>query len=63
MESWGSPRTLRDFIAVRRAIKTSSNGDLGMASRKAISPEKVKRLAREILEWFTENRTEQIKLL
>ena len=56
-------RTLRDFIAIRRAIKTSRNGDLGIASRRVISPEKVKRLAREILEWFTENRTEQIKLL
>ena len=56
-------RTLRDFIAIRRAIKTSRNGDLGMAARRVISPEKVKRLAREILESFTESRTEQIKLL
>jgi len=56
-------RTLKDFIAIRRAIKTSRNGDLGMASRRVIRTEKVKRLAREILERFTESRTEQIKLL
>ena len=56
-------RTLRDFIAIRRAIKTSRNGDLGMASRRVIRPEKVKRLAREIIEWFTESRADQIKLL
>jgi tetratricopeptide (TPR) repeat protein len=56
-------RTLRDFIAIRRAIKTSRNGDLGMASRRVIRPEKVNRLAREILECFKESRTEQIKLL
>lgn len=56
-------RTLRDYIAIRRAIKTSRNGDLGMASRRVIGPEKVKRLAGEILEQFTESRTEQIKLL
>lgn len=56
-------RTLRDFIAIRRAIKTSRNGDLGIASRRVIRPEKVKRLAREIIEWFTESRADQIKLL
>ena len=56
-------RTLRDFIAIRRAIKTSRNGDLGMVSRRVIGTEKVKRLACEILGMFTENRTEQIKLL
>ena len=59
----GVQRTLRDFIAIRRAIKTSSNGDLGMASRRVIGPEKVKRLAREIFERFSESGTEQIKLL
>ena len=59
----GVQRTLRDFIAIRRAIKTSSNGDLGMASRRVIGPEKVKRLAREIFERFSEGGTEQIKLL
>ena len=56
-------RALRDFIAIRRAIKTSRVRDLDMASRRVIGPEKVKRLAREIIEWFSESRTQQIKLL
>jgi tetratricopeptide (TPR) repeat protein len=56
-------RTLRDFIAVRRAMKNSSSGDLGMASRRIIGPAKITRLAQEISSGFKRNKTEQIKLL
>jgi len=63
MGLWESPTNSERFYAIRRAIKTSCNGDLGMASRRVIRPEKIKRLAREILKRFTENRIEQIKLL
>jgi tetratricopeptide (TPR) repeat protein len=56
-------RTLRDFIAVRRAMKTSSSGDLGMASHRIIGTAKITRLAQEISGEFTRNKTEQIKLL
>ncbi len=49
-------RTLKDFIAIRRAINKSRNGDLGMVSRRLTGPEKLKRLAGKIYRQFERER-------
>ncbi len=49
-------RTLKDFIAIRRAINKTSTGDLGMSSYRLIGPEKIKRLAGKIYRQFERER-------
>ena len=52
----GVQRTLKDFIAIRRAINQTSTGDLGMSSYKLIGTKKLKRLAGEIYGQFAKER-------
>jgi hypothetical protein len=55
-------RNLKEFIAIRRAINKSSSGDLGLASRRLIRPEKIEKLASKIYEEFSRDKTGQMDM-
>jgi tetratricopeptide (TPR) repeat protein len=56
-------RTLRDFIAMRRYLKKSGDGEPGYVRKGLIGPEKLKKLAEKIYAGFTQDDTGQMRLV